>query len=335
VASLEAAGMCVAVFDEVRENPTSVDVAACVGAATQHQADSLIGLGGGSSMDTAKGCNFIYTNGGDMRDYWGKEKATQPMLPLVAIPTTAGTGSECQRYALISDPETHQKMACGDVKALARLAILDPQLTLTQPRFVTACTGMDALSHAVEAAVTKPAIAQSQQFAFEAFGLLYHNLPKVLGDPHDLEARSAAQVGAALGGAAIELSMLGGAHSAANPLTAHFDVVHGQAVGLLLPEIIRFNSQDAAIASRYYRMMLQAGAAVPGEDPRAVSVRLADGVRELLEATGLNRSLQAFGVTSADLPMLSREAEGQWTAQFNPRPLCAADFEGMYARVLA
>src|SRR5207244_13482634 len=112
--------------------------------------DAIVGLGGGSSMDTAKGCNFILTNGGRMQNYWGVGKAAKPMLPLIAIPTTAGTGSECQSAALITDEITHQKMACLDPKAAARVAVLDPMLTLSQPARVTARTGIDAIAHALE-----------------------------------------------------------------------------------------------------------------------------------------------------------------------------------------
>ncbi len=118
-------------FDQVHENPTTRDVDDCVAAAREFRADLLVGLGGGSSMDTAKGCNFILTNGGQMKDYWGVGKATKPMLPLIAIPTTAGTGSECQSFALISDEDTHAKMACGDPKAAAKIAMLDPELTVS------------------------------------------------------------------------------------------------------------------------------------------------------------------------------------------------------------
>src|SRR6478736_7301413 len=128
IASLEAAGLRVTVFDQARENPTTRCVAECVAAAQAAGIDFIIGLGGGSSMDTAKGCNFILTNGGEMKDYWGLGKARLPMLPLIAIPTTGGTGSECQSFALITDEQTHQKMACGDSKAAARIAVLDPEL---------------------------------------------------------------------------------------------------------------------------------------------------------------------------------------------------------------
>jgi alcohol dehydrogenase len=147
---LDAAGVSVTIFERVRENPTTREVDECLEAARAVRPDLIIGLGGGSSMDTAKGCNFILTNGGRMQDYWGVGKATKPMLPLIAVPTTAGTGSECQSFALIADEKTHQKMACGDPKAAPRMAILDPLLTVTQPRQVAACTGIDAVAHAVQ-----------------------------------------------------------------------------------------------------------------------------------------------------------------------------------------
>ena len=240
---LEAAGLQVATFDEVRENPTTLDVDRCVEVAKREAVELIVGLGGGSSMDTAKGANFILTNGGRMQDYWGVGKATQPMLPLIAIPTTAGTGSECQSFALISDEATHQKMACGDPKAAARVAILDPLLTVSQPARVTACTGIDALAHAVETAVTKKRTPLSAMYSHEAFRLCIGSLERVLRDPRDLEARSMMQLGAAFAGTAIENSMLGAAHSAANPLTAHYGIVHGQAVGLMLPAVIAFNAR--------------------------------------------------------------------------------------------
>src|SRR6476619_8002104 len=142
--ALNASGVNVVIFDAVKENPTTREVDQCVEAARAIRPQLIIGLGGGSSMDTPKGCNFLLTNGGRMQDYWGVGKANKPMLPLIAIPTTAGTGSECQSAALIADEVTHQKMACLDPKAAARIAILDPSLTLSQPARVAACTRIDA-----------------------------------------------------------------------------------------------------------------------------------------------------------------------------------------------
>ena len=147
--SLRKSGCEVVIFDGVRENPTTLDVDNCLQIAKESAIDLIIGFGGGSSLDTAKGCNFLLTNGGKMQDYWGVGKATKEMLPLIAVPTTSGTGSECQSFALIADEITHQKMACGDPKAAPKIALLDPTLTFSQPRFVTACTGLDAIVHAV------------------------------------------------------------------------------------------------------------------------------------------------------------------------------------------
>src|SRR5512140_3389825 len=162
---LEQAGLAVFTFSEVQENPGTTCVEKCVAMARISGIDTFVALGGGSSMDTAKGCNFVLTNGGRMADYWGIGKAARSMLPLIAIPTTAGTGSECQSFALITDECTHQKMACGDPKAAARIAILDPALTLSQPPRVAACTGIDAIAHAVETAVTLKRTALSVVFS--------------------------------------------------------------------------------------------------------------------------------------------------------------------------
>ena len=151
---LEGAGIRVFGFHEFSENPDTNMVEAGREVAAREGIDSLVGLGGGSSMDCAKAVNFLLTNGGSMKDYWGVGKATQPMLPMIGIPTTAGTGSEAQSATLISDADTHVKMACLDPKAAFKIAVLDPTLTVSQPREVTAITGFDAIAHAVETYVT-------------------------------------------------------------------------------------------------------------------------------------------------------------------------------------
>jgi alcohol dehydrogenase len=316
--SLRAARVKIVVFDKVRENPTARDVAACLKAARAAGIDGFIGLGGGSSLDTAKGCNFLLTNGGRMQDYRGVGKATRPMLPLMAIPTTAGTGSECQSFALIADETTHQKMACGDPKAAARVAILDPLLTLSQPPRVAACAGVDALSHALETAVTKPRNPVSLAYSREAFRLCWSNMPHVLQRPDDLDARAGMLLGAALAGLAIENSMLGAAHAAANPLSAHFNLVHGQAIGLMLPHVLRFNGRNPA-AARLYASLDSSNAD-----------QLADQLESLLDLAGMPRSLSQCGVKQSSIPMLAREAAQQWTASFNPRPVAATDFERLF-----
>ncbi|MCS6861642.1 MAG: iron-containing alcohol dehydrogenase [Abditibacteriales bacterium] len=322
--ALEATGLRVAVFDRVHENPTTRDVDECVQVARAEKIDTLIGLGGGSSLDTAKGCNFLLTNGGRMQDYWGVGKARKPMLPFIAVPTTAGTGSECQSAALIADEVTHQKMACLDPKAAAQIAVLDPTLTASQPRRVTACTGLDAIAHAVETVVTRKRNELSLLYSQEALRLTVNNLERVLDCPDDLEARAAMQWGAALAGMAIELSMLGAAHAAANPLTAHFGIVHGQAVGMMLPHVVCFNAEDRDARAGYRHAARYAGL-------REGSVEALVGrLQSLLQIAGMPPSLADCGVTSEVIPMLAAEAAAQWTATFNPRAMTAADFERLY-----
>jgi alcohol dehydrogenase len=325
VSFIEAAGLHVTIFDEVRENPTTVDVDRCVEVARTAGIDLIVGLGGGSSMDTAKGANFILTNGGHMKDYWGVGKATKPMLPLIAIPTTAGTGSECQSFALISDEQTHLKMACGDPKAAARVAILDPLLTISQPPRVTACTGIDTLVHAVETAVTKKRTPLSAIYSREAFKLCLSGLERVLNNPQDLEARGMMQLSAAFAGTAIENSMLGAAHSAANPLTARFGVVHGQAVGLMLPAVIAFNARDPLAHERYMELSEAADLGPIEEFVAELEV--------LLDVAKMREGLSKYGIDPKQFPSLAKEAAQQWTASFNPRPIMAEDFERLYEEV--
>lgn len=326
LASLHRAGLTTMLFDGVVENPTTDNVEAGVAAARDFQPDLLIGLGGGSSMDCAKGINFVYSNGGEMRDYWGIGKARQPMLPMIAVPTTAGTGSEAQSFALISDAKTHVKMACGDKKAACRIALLDPQLTVTQPPQVTALTGIDAVAHALETYVTRPRNPVSLIFSREAWRLLEANFPRVLDDPLSLEARGAMQLGAFFAGLAIENSMLGAAHALANPLTQHYNVVHGQAVALMLPHVIRFNGQE--VGRLYAELLPSSNGTV--RSPAAASSELADRVTQLVAKAGLHLQLRELGVAADRLRVLAADAAKQWTGGFNPRPVGEEELHQLY-----
>ena len=330
--SLEKAGLGVTLYADARENPTTEDVDDCVEAARAGAVDLIVGLGGGSAMDTAKGCNFILTNGGRMRDYHGHGKASRPMLPLIAVPTTAGTGSECQSFALIADAQTHRKMACGDPKAAPTLSILDPSLTVSQPAIVTANTGVDALTHAVETAVTARRNELSLRYAREAFKLINENLQAVIEAPGDVGARGRMLLAAAYAGTAIEHSMLGAAHAAANPLTAHFGVIHSQAVGVMLPAVIHFNAEDPTAAQLYAALAVHAGLVKEDIPPDQAVAALLDRIEHLLTASGLPRRLNDLNIPRDAYPTLAKEAADQWTAGFNPRPIDAAGFASLYER---
>jgi alcohol dehydrogenase len=266
----------------------------------------------------------VLTNGGSMRDYRGHGKATKPMLPSIGIPTTAGTGSEAQSYALISDADTHAKMACGDEKAAFRIAILDPALTVSQPIAVTAIAGYDAISHAVEAFVTKTRSPESARLAADAWALFDANYERVLAVPGDLAARGAMLRGANLAGAAIELSMLGAAHACANPLTAKYGTTHGLAVAILLPHVVRWNGE---VVGDLYALLLRASGRVFLDDPsESLALRLA----QLARAGGLPSTLREIGVREDALAALSADAATQWTGQHNPRPFGADDARQLY-----
>jgi alcohol dehydrogenase len=327
LAALRSAGLVVEIFDGVEQNPTDRHVQAGVECARRVGIDLLVSVGGGSSMDCAKGINFLLTNGGRMADYRGFGKARKPMLPSIGVPTTAGTGSEAQSYALIADEQSHLKMACGDRKAAFQIAVLDPEVTVSQPASVTALTAIDAVSHALESYVTSKRNPLAQMFAREAWKLLEANFEGVLQNPRDLEARGSMQMGAFLAGTAIENSMLGACHSCANPLTAHYGMTHGMAIGILLPHVVRFNA--VAVGSLYGELAELAG--LDHDDPaEAVAGRIV----ELLRAAKLPVSLSECGVSATILPVLADEANQQWTARFNPRPVADGELLALYQAAL-
>jgi alcohol dehydrogenase len=328
IAALERAGIETHLFEGVHENPTTEDVAAGAKVARRYDPEVLVGLGGGSSMDCCKGINFVFTNGGEVKDYWGVGKALKAMLPMIAVPTTAGTGSETQSFALISDAKTHVKMACGDKKASCRIALLDPELTVTQPPRVTALTGIDAVSHALETFVTSRRNPVSLAFSREAWRLLAGNFGRVLENPQDIDARGSMLLGASFAGLAIENSMLGAAHALANPLTTSFDVPHGQAVGVMLPHVIRFNA--AAVEEQYHDLLHESQNGSPLPKLEGGVGGLTDFVSELLTKAGLATRLRPLGVDPLKLPQLAAQAAKQWTATFNPRAASEEDFLAMY-----
>jgi alcohol dehydrogenase len=325
-ASLRDASVESFVFDGFDVNPDSAMVEAGRAHAAGSGVDSVIGLGGGSSLDCAKGINFVLTNGGTMRDYRGFGKASRPMLPMIAVPTTAGTGSEAQAYTLISDPVTHEKMACGDPKAAFRIALLDPELTLSQPRAVAAAAGYDALSHAVESYVTTRRTDISDMFAREAWRLLEGHYERVLSEPNDLAARGAMLVGANAAGTAIHQSMLGATHACANPLTARYGTAHGVAIAVMLPHVVRWNAPHVGAG---YSELLRVSGRSDGRDP---GERLAARLEDLGRVGGLPSTLRELGVRRETLQELAAEAAAQWTGSFNPRPFDSTGALALFER---
>lgn len=304
----------VVIYDQVHENPTESDVSACADFARSVDPEIIIGLGGGSSLDTAKGTLFLLSGGGKMSDYQGHGSLdpSAEMLPFIAIPTTAGTGSECQSYAVLSRNESHEKMACGDPRALAKTVILDPELTASMPLAVARITALDALSHALESAVCTKSTEASRALSFSAFRKIEPVIEAILKGNATTEERGEMLTGAALAGQAIEASMLGAAHASANPLTARFDIIHGHAVLTMLPTVMRWNFSE--VGEIY-------------DELKPDLIAWVESLRELAE-------LKTPVVPRDLIPALANEAAAQWTAQFNPRRLEPGDFEAIYQDVL-
>jgi alcohol dehydrogenase len=339
---LQAAGATLSFFHDFGPNPDSAMVEAGRAVAAAASIDSIVALGGGSSLDCAKGINFLVSGGGHMRDYRGYGKAGGRLLPSIGIPTTAGTGSEAQSYAIISDAETHAKMACGDPGAAFAVAILDPALIRTAPPEVAAVAGYDAISHAVESYVTTKGTPISSMLAREAWRLMRSNYLRVLGQVPaaaggaevdsrrpELDPDGAMLLGSHLAGMALEASMLGATHACANPLTARYGTAHGIAIAVMLPHVVHWNAE--LVREKYDDL---------GSDPGQTGVRpphrsdstLWDELRELARTAGLPATLTALGVRRDDLPALAADAATQWTGTFNPRPFDAAAALTLYER---
>ena len=332
---LRGAGVAVYRYDQAPPNPNEDDVEACLSAyrsaSNDGAVDWIVALGGGSAIDTAKGCAMLACAGGRMADHVGRGRVDVTSPKLVAVPTTAGTGSETQSFALIGNRETGQKMACGGTAP--GVAVLDPELTLTMPAYVTACSGLDALTHTVEAAVTKRRSHASAALAREAFQMIERSFEGVLSTPNDLDARGAMLHASALAGEAIENSMLGAAHSMANPLTKHYGVTHGQAVGQVLPTVVAYNAHDHDARQLYAEVARQAGIAGEADDDKDAARALIRRLRALVAKAGFGPKIDNVPAAAAD--MLAAEAATQWTAQFNPVEVDVAAFARLYREVLS
>ena len=321
--ALQQAGLTTTTFADIGENPTTIHVDNGLQHAREHgPIDLIIALGGGSAMDCAKGINFLLTNGGQMEDYQGHNEVAKPMLPSIGIPTTAGTGSEAQSYALIARADSHEKMACGGRQARFRTVILDPTLIASAPQQVRAAAGIDAIAHAIESYVTTRRNPLSQLFAREAWRLLATNFAPTLQDPANSDANAAMLLGAHYAGTAIENSMLGAAHATANPLTAHYPIPHGHAVALMLPHVVRINGQ--VVDNLYGELCAEIQLADKGADA------LAERLDELKGIANLPQRLSNCQVLKSDLPIMAQEATEQWTGTFNPLPLKTEDFLRLY-----
>lgn len=319
---IEAAGVeVVGLFSEVPPNSELKTVQDCARKAEEAGAEGLVVLGGGSAIDTAKAANILLSLGGDLvNDYSGSQTITQDLKPLIAIPTTAGTGSEVTSSAVIYDAANRLKLSFNDSHLVPTLALLDPELTLTVPPAVTAMTGMDAMTHAVEAVTSIQANPMSEALALKAIELLRKNLLETVRDGSDPARRGNLMAAANMAGIAFDHAMVGVVHAMSHATGGIAHVPHGMANSIYLPYGMEYNLEVAAAG--YARMAPAFGLEVSGDeeaDARAVIRAVRDLRLELHRACGLPQTLREAGVKEADLPEIARLAVEDGTSFFNPR----------------
>jgi alcohol dehydrogenase len=321
---LAAAGVEAVVFDQVRPNPTIENVEAGLAVGSELEIAVLVSIGGGSAHDCAKTIALVAANGGEVRDFEGLDRSPHRALPLIAVNTTAGSGAEVSRFAVITDEGRRVKMIIADRHLMPRLAINDPLTTLGLPASVTMASGLDALTHAIEAYVSTSASEVTDLLALRAVELAGRHLVRAVRTGTDVEAREGMMLAALLAGLAINSSSVGAVHALAHQLGGRYDLAHGVCNGILLPVVVEFNL--GAARERYARLAGALG--------RRGGRGLSGALRSLGDEVGLPPSLGRLGVKKADLPGLADQALGDMCMATNPRPMTRADVIGVYERAL-
>jgi alcohol dehydrogenase len=325
--ALRDGGWQVATFCDVQSNPTVGDVERALAVAQEAGAGALVALGGGSVIDVGKAVGLLMTNGGRYADYqWEGRPITRPILPLVAVPTTAGTGSEVTKVTVIEDEETHFKRGVLSPHLFARAAVLDPALTLSLPPHLTAATGADVLGHAVEAFVGRRANPITDALALEAVRRAWRSLPRATRDGADTAARAEMMLASVMAGLAFDGSGLGIIHAVAGPVAARYGLHHGLCIGLLLPHGLAYNLP--VLGEKRAALLAALGMLPPAGDEGVV-----EAVRAWLADLGLPATLPEIGITGADLPAMAEEASRMTLLPNNPRPATADDCRRILARI--
>jgi alcohol dehydrogenase class IV len=331
---LAEAGLAVSVFSDTIPEPTDTVVEAGVAVLLAGDFDCLVAFGGGSPIDTAKAMAVLASGGGRMRDYKVPVAADTARLPVIAIPTTAGTGSECTRFTVITDAAADEKMLIAGLGCLPLAAIVDYELTFSVPPRTTADTGVDSLTHALEAYVSRRANPFSDTLALSAMRLIGENLRTAFHEPRNAAAREAMMLGATQAGLAFSNSSVALVHGMSRPIGAHFHVPHGLSNAMLLPAVTRFSVPAAP--ARYAAAARQAGLAEPDDSDERANARLVAGLEALNRELGVP-SPAAFGIDeaawTAKLPLMAQQALASGSPANNPRVPDAAEIVALYEEV--
>ncbi|WP_290430667.1 lactaldehyde reductase [Paramuribaculum intestinale] len=331
---LDEAGVAYDVFSEVKPNPTVKNVQDGVAAFKASGADLLVAIGGGSAMDTAKGIGIVVANPefADVVSLEGCAPTKNKSVPMVALPTTAGTAAETTINYVIIDEEKKKKMVCVDPNDIPAVAVIDAELMYSLPRSLTAATGMDALTHAIEGYITKGAWEMSDMFEIEAIRMISRYLPVAVDEPQNPEGRNGMAVAQYIAGMAFSNVGLGLVHGMAHPMGSLFDVPHGVANALLLPTVMEYNMPECI--DKYPRIAEAMGVDIKGLTPQEASQAAVDAVRALAIRVGIPQHLSDLGIKESDIPALAEQAIADVCTPGNPRECSLEDIKALYRQVL-
>jgi len=329
---LRAAGLSSGVFDGVEPNPSIETVERAVALYHQSGCDSLLALGGGSPIDTAKAIGVLVSNGGTVRDFVGFNTFSRPLPPFIAIPTTVGTGSEVTNYAVITDHSIKKKVVISNPLLAPKLAILDPELTLTLPPKLIASTGLDALTHAVEAYLTTVASDFTDAVGLHAARLIARHIDRAVSPMRDAKTMGHMLHASCLAGLAFSYGRTALVHGMAHPLGAYYDVPHGMANSILLPYVMKFNRPDCE--SRLADLGRAMGFAHDLTPDGEAADAFVAGLVQLSARVGIPLKLSEVGVTDEFIPQMAKDAAESHNAKVNPRIPTVEEVEALYRQAL-
>lgn len=331
VSCLKKAGISPIIFDQVEENPSIETVQACTELAIKERANLIIGVGGGSAIDVGKAVGIMVTNPGTLSDYEGANKVKNQSIPLIAVPTTAGTGSEVSASTVITDKFNKRKISIRSPLNIPKIAFLDPIVVSALPPQVAAATGLDALTHAIEAYTSTQASLLTDMYAISAISFIGKNLRAFVANSQNLEAAMKMLIGSTMAGVAFTNARLGNVHALATPVSGYFNVPHGVANAILLTPVIEFNR--IACQEKYAQIAVALGENIKGDTLWEASTKAVNAVRQLCKDVGIPTKLTEVGVDTSLIPEMVNDAIKSGVHLTNPRRTSAEDMEKLYQSI--
>lgn len=326
--SLTAAGVEYVRFLQVSPNPRAAEVVAGAAVFARERCNGIVALGGGSVMDCAKGIGIVSTNGGSILDFEGVDKISHPMPLLICIPTTSGSASEVSQFAIILHEERKSKIAIVSKTVVPDLALLDPEVTVTMDPYLTACCGMDTLTHAIEAYVSNASSPITDLHALEAVRLICETLPAVIAAPYDLECRAPVLLASLEAGLAFSNAVLGATHAMAHSLGGFLDLAHGECNAILLGPVVQYNY--SACPEKFQRIGRVFGLELADMEPDCAARQLCRAIELFRRGIGIGNSLKDLGIRQQDLPQLVGHAMQDACMATNPKGMTAKEMTAVY-----